>query len=240
MAIHVNTVYQTVQALANKEQRGYLTPQEFNRFAHLATREIFEQYFYDLNQFKRTPGNSTESSDMVDLLETKITVFRQDFDAFNLVNAQTAMPADVYRVEQVIAQDIDPTTGAASNRRVCDIVTQKDANKLLGSPLTTPTLSNPIAVLGPRNSSVIALPSTINAMIVAYVKKPDKPEFGYIVVNKKPVYDDSRSTHFEFHDSEFPELVYRILSYAGINLKRADIEQAGQVGQAKQIQQEKI
>ena len=77
-------------------------------------------------------------------------------------------------------------------------------------------------------------------MIVAYVKKPDKPEFGYIVVSKKPVYDDSRSTHFEFHDSEFPELVYRILSYAGINLKRADIEQAGQVGQAKQIQQEKI
>ena len=34
MPINVDTVYQTVQALANKEQRGYLTPQEFNLFAN--------------------------------------------------------------------------------------------------------------------------------------------------------------------------------------------------------------
>ena len=30
MPINVDTVYQTVLALANKEQRGYITPQEFN------------------------------------------------------------------------------------------------------------------------------------------------------------------------------------------------------------------
>ena len=27
--VNIDTVYQTVQALANKEQRGYITPQEF-------------------------------------------------------------------------------------------------------------------------------------------------------------------------------------------------------------------
>ena len=31
--VNIDSVYQTVQALANKEQRGYLTPQEFNLFA---------------------------------------------------------------------------------------------------------------------------------------------------------------------------------------------------------------
>jgi hypothetical protein len=31
--INIDSVYQTVQALANKEQRGYITPQEFNLFA---------------------------------------------------------------------------------------------------------------------------------------------------------------------------------------------------------------
>ena len=41
MAINVDTVYQTVQALANKEQRGYLTPQEFNLFAIQAQQDIF-------------------------------------------------------------------------------------------------------------------------------------------------------------------------------------------------------
>ena len=57
MAISVDTVYQTVLALANKEQRGYITPQEFNLFADQAQMEIFNQYFYDLNRAIRIPGN---------------------------------------------------------------------------------------------------------------------------------------------------------------------------------------
>ena len=48
MAIYIDTVYQTVQALANKEQRGYITPQEFNLFANQAQDDIFDQYLYDL------------------------------------------------------------------------------------------------------------------------------------------------------------------------------------------------
>ena len=41
--VRVDNVYQKVLALANKEQRGYITPQEFNLFADLAQMEIFEQ-----------------------------------------------------------------------------------------------------------------------------------------------------------------------------------------------------
>ena len=57
MAVSINNVYQKVLAIANKEQRGYITPQEFNLFANQAQMEIFEQYFYDLNQFSRILGN---------------------------------------------------------------------------------------------------------------------------------------------------------------------------------------
>tara|TARA_R100000951_G_scaffold113432_1_gene115460 strand:+ start:818 stop:2011 length:1194 start_codon:yes stop_codon:yes gene_type:complete len=76
MAISINTVYQKVLAIANKEQRGYITPQEFNLFADQAQKEIFEQYFYDINQFNRVPGNSTEFSDQLYMLEEKISAFR--------------------------------------------------------------------------------------------------------------------------------------------------------------------
>ena len=48
MAVNIDTVYQRVLAIANKEQRGYITPQEFNLFANQAQMDIFEQYFYDL------------------------------------------------------------------------------------------------------------------------------------------------------------------------------------------------
>ena len=45
MAVGINTVYQTVLYVLNKEQRGYVTPAEFNRLAQLVQNEIFQSYF---------------------------------------------------------------------------------------------------------------------------------------------------------------------------------------------------
>ena len=53
MAISVDTVYQRVLAIANKEQRGYITPQEYNLLANQAQMQIFESYFFTKNQRER-------------------------------------------------------------------------------------------------------------------------------------------------------------------------------------------
>ena len=47
--INIDTVYQRVLNIANKEQRGYITPQEFNLFADQAQKEIFEQAGEEFN-----------------------------------------------------------------------------------------------------------------------------------------------------------------------------------------------
>lgn len=75
--VNIDTIYQRVLAISNKEQRGYITPQEFNLFANQAQNEIFEQYFYDLNQFERIHGNDNEYSDMVKILKEKISIFEE-------------------------------------------------------------------------------------------------------------------------------------------------------------------
>ena len=77
MAVNINTVYQRVLAIANKEQNGYITPQEFNTFANQAQMEIFEQYFYDISQFSRLHGNDTEYSDMLNVLHEKLVPFQR-------------------------------------------------------------------------------------------------------------------------------------------------------------------
>ena len=71
--VSVDTVYQRVLTLANKEQRGYITPQEFNLFANQIQMDILEQYFYDINQWSRQHGNSTEYSDMLRLISEKLS-----------------------------------------------------------------------------------------------------------------------------------------------------------------------
>ena len=40
MAVSANDVYRTVLLILNKEQRGYMTPEEFNNIATSATRNI--------------------------------------------------------------------------------------------------------------------------------------------------------------------------------------------------------
>ena len=57
MAINVNTVYTTVLYILNKEQRGYVTPTEFNSIADLVQREIFTSYFPGGNQQNRRNQN---------------------------------------------------------------------------------------------------------------------------------------------------------------------------------------
>ena len=96
MAVSVDTVYQRVLAILNKEQRGYLTPQEFNLFANQAQLDIFEQYFYDINQFGRVPGNDTEFSDMLNVLNEKINIFEKN-TALVYGGTHWAAPADLYR-----------------------------------------------------------------------------------------------------------------------------------------------
>mgnify|MGYP003117022959 FL=1 len=103
MGVSIDTVYQRVLSILNKEQRGYVTPQEFNLFANQAQLDLFEQYFYDINQFNRMPGNSTEYSDMISLLEEKIALFETKANlVYNLPNAVYPLPADLYRVGSVV------------------------------------------------------------------------------------------------------------------------------------------
>ena len=76
MAINVNTVYQTVLLILNKEQRGYMTPVEFNKIGTQVQLEIFERYFEDLNQQIRIPQTNTDYADRVINLDEKISIFK--------------------------------------------------------------------------------------------------------------------------------------------------------------------
>jgi len=77
MAINVNNVYQTVLLILNKEQRGYMTPLEFNKIGAQSQLEIFETYFDSLNQQLRVPQANTDYADRVVNLDEKISIFKE-------------------------------------------------------------------------------------------------------------------------------------------------------------------
>jgi len=238
MAVGINNVYKKVLSLANKEQRGYITPHEFNTFADQAQLEIFEQYFYDKNQFMKAGKNDGEYSDIIHNLNEKIAVFERTADI--QTNGQI-LEDDFYRLGTVI---YNPGTGEFTGTEVEEV--QSDEILYMNkSSLLKPTITRPVyrrfssATLG---HLILGYPISIQTNLVCtYVKKPNKPQWGYIVVNNRAMYDsdDSVTTNFELHLSEENELVYKILKLAGLSIKRDDLAKGGQGLESMQIQQEK-
>ena len=140
MAISVNTVYQRVLGILNKEQRGYVTAQEFNLFANQAQQDLFEQYFYDINQFGRVSGNDTEYSDMLTLLNEKINIF-ETIAAPTRNAGYFIAPANLYRLGTVVYKNT--TTNSFGTSSTEQIEAERiNANEFLyinSSPLTKPT-----------------------------------------------------------------------------------------------------
>jgi hypothetical protein len=114
MAINVNTVYQTVLLILNKEQRGYMTPLEFNKTGAQAQLEIFEAYFDSLNQQIRVPQTSADYSNRIVSLEEKLSIFKEFGNAtsvsassvFNLPQ-QFSGQANISTVT-IVAATVDP------------------------------------------------------------------------------------------------------------------------------------
>ena len=223
--VSIDTVYQKVLAFANKEQRGYITPQEFNLFADHAQKEIFEQYFYDLNQFIRVSGNSEEYSDIIHNINEKIAVFEK----VSAINNGIIAEDDIFRLGTVIAND----------NTIVEEVQQDDILEMNMSPLTKPTDSRPVYVRTGFDTMSFYPASYSFTGTCTYVKKPLQPNWGYVVVNGKAMYDPTSKVDFELHPSEENELVYKILKFAGLAMRRNDIAQSGQGLETMQIQQEK-
>lgn len=225
--IKIDTVYQTVLALANKEQRGYITPQEFNLFADHAQMSIFEQYFYDLNQFKRIPGNQSEYADMIKILEDKISIFYTAKNyIFDSPKALAILPDDFYRSQDFVLVD-----GYKAEKIT------KDESTAYVSPLTSPTKFRPVYFF---DSKFILFVPQGEVAVFHYIRKPVKPQWTYVVVNEKPLYNPSgNAVDFELHPSEQKNLVNRILKLAGISIEDAGLVQVATQEEIKNIRQEK-
>jgi len=241
--ISIDTVYQKVLAIANKEQRGYVTPQEFNLLAEQAQMLIFEQYFYDLNQFNRAGGNGMEYGDMMNILEEKISFFEKYGQDLNGNTANRGiLPAECYRLGQVQFGTFNTDSVVVEKIRV------KDLAQILSAPLTAPTLTRPIYVRSDNSNHELELyPTTFSSsnrmdnVTVNYIRKPITPKWTYTIVNEQALYNGSASDKqdFEIHASDEEDLVYKILELSGIIMNKPGLVQLAGNEEQQGIQNEK-
>jgi hypothetical protein len=240
MAVSIDTVYQRVLAILNKEQRGYVTPQEFNLFANQAQLDIFEQYFYDINQFGRMSGNDTEFSDMLNILNEKVAIFETRSN-MTFVAPYWQPPADIYRMGTIILGNAIPvrTTTPSFYSAEIERVNYNEFINIIQSPMTRPSKARPIYWESSLGYQIMADDFVTALVSCSYVKKPTKAEWAYQMVYGEALYDSDNTVDFELHPSEETELVIKILEFAGLAIKDVQMYQIAAGMEAQTNQQEK-
>ena len=223
--ISVDTVYQRVQAILNKENRGYMTPQEYNLLANQAQLEVFEQYFYDLNQFNRTGEITNEYANIVNNIKEKINLFRTTA-SITKANSVFTLPSNLYRLGTVY-----------SGSHEVESIDQNDFLHINASKLTKPDTKKPVYI---RNGNQVTVyPTSLSNVSCSFIKKPSEAKWNYVNVSNIAKYDSSSSTNFELHESDETTVVYKVLSYAGLVIKQADISQVAEQKDTIKTQNEK-
>tara|TARA_R110000796_G_scaffold40492_2_gene100292 strand:+ start:2496 stop:3269 length:774 start_codon:yes stop_codon:yes gene_type:complete len=251
MAINVNSVYKTVLLILNKEQRGYMTPDEFNKTATKVQLDIFEQYFDDLNQQIRVPQADFDYSNRQVDLDDKLALFK----CFGFCDhvPQGTIPYfrlplfDSLRGGTPVVYDDNPLTtefafyrlGTVSVGENVPIEAQRlqraDFYNVERSDLTAPTENFPVYLY--ESGKIYVKPDSIATTKVVqatFLRKPQKVIWNFISTNGYYEFTPTGSYNFELETSEETNVINRILLYAGVVVQDPTIIQLA----AQQIKQE--
>jgi len=249
MAINVNNVYQTVLLILNKEQRGYMTPDEFNKTATQVQLDIFDQYFDDLNQQLRVPQADYDYTDRQINLDDKISIFKCLGD-LTYSGGRFSLPQSDTITNNGIVYNDNPPAGFFAFYRL-GTITYNDLNsypveierlqrddfyEIQKSELTMPSTYFPVYLY--ESGGIEILPISITSDVsCSFIRKPLNVEWAYSTGPQgQYIQDVANSQDFELESSEQVNVILRILQYSGIIIKDAQIIQAA----SAEIQQNEI
>ena len=232
MAINVDAVYKTVLLILNQQQRGYMTPDEFNKVGTQVQLNIFERYADDLNQQYRMPQNDTNYANRVKNIEDNLQFFQKTGATTYVGPHFTLTPTDIYRLGSVIFNGTELTQYSQ----------RSEVTQLLLSPLTKPTNDFPVYLY--EQDLLYLYPTTIQAGVtISYLKKPADIKWTYSVgAFGQFQYDENGAgaQGFELNVSEQTNVITRILAYAGVIINDPTIIQVASQEIAQDEQNSKM
>ena len=149
MAISVNAVYRTVLSIMNKEGRGYLTPDQFNKIGAQVQLDLLEKSFFDYNRAmnrKKSFVVNDEYGDLPRNIKEKIDILSKEA-TLSISNGSSTLPVDLYRI-------INITSGSRTIN--LQEVKKSELSYINASKLTKPSLDYPdktrlVILINPNN-----------------------------------------------------------------------------------------
>ena len=229
----VREVYNALNDLANKDERGFVTPTEFNSFAPIAQMNIFNKLFDELTaaeNMRRRNIDPARDKSRIKQIKEDLGVFAKT-ETVTKTNGVFARPDDFARL-------INVKTGGdillgVNNSVMADVIYDEEKlDRVLLSTLSAPTVSRPVVLM---SDDFEVFPTSVSKIKVRYYKQPEGldptsnartvslPKVGFTLSNGKEAYDGATSVDFELPEHYTSELVFELGKLVGVNLRDADV-----------------
>lgn len=231
----INQVYTTVLSILNKESRGYVTPTEFNMYSEMAQMGLFEDLFHKYSRSIVKQNNRLYNSEYSDIPRH----IREVIDIFTKMEKNVGV--DVEGLYFVTDLNFYRLINLDYNGDDIEEVSKLEINKMIKNNLITPTEKYPVYI---GVSSKYKIYPTLNDKLITatYIRKPIQPKWTYNTVSGNPLFNPTALDYqdFELPSSMFNELVIKILSYCGIQIREADVIQVSQAMDAMNTNNEQL
>jgi len=223
----INSVRNTVLAILNKNNYGYISPSDFNLFAKQAQLEIFEEYFSGYNDLinkENARVSGTDYADQKKALEEAIELF-----AVTSTLTQVAPATNRFYLPSVTTTGFDYFM---LNKVLC--YDASGATRVFKATENFPAYTQ-------EGSILTVYPTTINLaneVDANYFRYPKDPKWTFTTLtNGEPVFNQSPGLGYQ--DFEVPvedeiKLVSKILQYAGMSIREIEAVQFGGAEEQKQ------
>jgi hypothetical protein len=246
----INSVRNTVLSVLNKNNYGYLSPSDFNLFAKQAQLDLFQDYFYQYNyqvMKENTRQSGTGYADIKKGLEEVIDLFSVTNDLTHIADNRFSAPSiittgdDYYLILKVLCYDASVPPRVFKGE--AEKVHQSKITMLNNSMLTAPSELFPAYTLD--GDTITVFPSTFDAPTEVecnYIRYPKDPKWTYVsLTNGEPTFDQSAADFQDFELSVEDEvtLVLKILQYAGVSIREAEVYGFANSEETQDIAEEK-
>ncbi len=234
----IDSVRATVLAVLNKNNYGYISPSDFNLYAKQAQLDIYEDYFYDYNYQINKENARQSGTGMADIkksLAEVIEFFSVTSDLTHVATNTFTPPSNYYLINKLLFNN-------GVKLKEMEKVTHSKITMLVNSMLTAPNETFPAYTL--EGNLITAYPTTIDAngeVKCQYFRYPKDPKWTYIsITSGEPVFNSTAADYqdFELPLSDEPNLVVKILEYAGISIRETEVVQFAKGEETQNIQEE--
>lgn len=194
--------YDYVNDLISKNNGAYMSPEEYTKYAQIASDELFDTLVGAKNQNTATYGRSRK-------LDNRLRPFRIAGASLAFVNSKAIIPANCRLITAIYTVNGEIPVRPLDEDRLRNV--RRD-------PLAKPD-SNDFYYGEESQQFEIFAQSTNVPCKIDYLRSPAKPVFAYTnPTGRRPVYDPANSTDFDWDANMEKEITTRILAQIGLSM----------------------